>query len=98
MPATVGSQTAPDIAKCSLPGPILLLDELFDMEHPDVAAKCCPGIDSLIQKTGAVVIIATHKPHHWEPLEMRRIVALSSGRILAEEVLERGKSTTMLYK
>ena len=96
--ATVDSQTALDITKCSLPGPILLLDELFDFEHPDVAAKCCPGIDSLIQKMGAVVIIATHKPHHWEPLEMRRTVALSSGRILAEEVLERGKSTTMLYK
>lgn len=98
LPATVGSQTAPDDTKCSLPGPILLLDELTDFEHPDVAARCCPGIDSLIQKTGAVVIIATHKPHHWEPLEMRRTVALSSGRILAEEVLERGKSTTMLYK
>ena len=96
--ATVDSQTALDITKCSLPGPILLLDELFDFEHPDVAAKCCPGIDSLIQKMGAVVIIATHKPHHWESLEMRRTVALSSGRILAEEVLERGKSTTMLYK
>ena len=96
--ATANSQTAPDITERSLPGPILLLDELFDFEHPDVAAKCCPGIDSLIQKTGAVVIIATHKPHHWEPLGMRRTVALSSGRVLAEEVLERGKSISMLYK
>ena len=96
--ATVDSQTIPGIAERSLPGPVLLLDELTDFEHPDVAARCCPGIDSLIQKTGAVVIIATHKPHHWEPLEMRRTVALSSGRMLAEEVLERGKSTSMLYK
>ena len=98
LPATVDSQTVPDITERSLPGPILLLDELLDFEHSDVVAKCCPGIGSLVQKTGAVVIVATHKPHHWEPLEIRRTVALSSGRILAEEVLERGKSTTMIYK
>ena len=79
-------------------GPILLLDELFDFEHPDVPAKCCPGIDSLVKNMGAVIIFATHKPHHWEMLESRRVVALSSGRILAEEMLGKGKSNTMVYK
>ena len=82
----------------NLPGPVLLLDEVFDFEHPDVPAKCCPGIDSLVQNMGAVIIIATHKPHHWEALQSRRVVALSSGKILSEEVLEKGKPNTMVYK
>ena len=67
-------------------------------EHPNVPAKCCPGIDSLVQNVGAVIIIATHKPHHWEALQSRRVVALSSGKILSEEVLEKGRSNTMNYK
>ena len=101
MPAldAIGAQRPDtDNSSSSLPGPILLLDELFDFEHPDVPAKCCPGIDSLVQDLGAVVIIATHKPHHWESLESRRVVALSSGRILSEETVGKGKTTTMVYK
>lgn len=90
--------TNTDSYNYSLPGPILLLDELFDFEHPDVPAKCCPGIDSLVRDMGAVIVIATHKPHHFETLQIRRVMALSSGRILSEEVLEKGKSTTMAYK
>lgn len=98
MPAFDAQLSKVDSSYYSLPGPILLLDELFDFEHTDVPAKCCPGIDSLLQDMGAVVIIATHKPHHWEALQMRRGVALSSGRILSEEVLKKGESMKMVYK
>ena len=77
--------------------PILCLDELFDFEHPDIPRRCSEGIDRLVA-LGSVVVIATHKPHHWEELAQRRVVALSSGRVLSEAVFEKGKGTSMQYK
>lgn len=64
-----------------IPLPILLLDELFDFEHPSVTAKCANGLDRLA-KRGAVVAVATHKPHHWEGVKDRKVVTLNGGRLL----------------
>ena len=66
--------------------PILLLDELFDFEHPDVPKACGSGLENLVA-LGGVVVIATHKPHHWAGVSRRRIVTLSSGRVLTDEIL-----------
>ena len=77
--------------------PIILMDELFDFEHGDIARKCCQGLGALAG-LGAVVIIATHKPDHWKDLERRRVLSLSSGRVLSEEFLRKGEGMSSQYK
>ena len=61
--------------------PILLLDELFDAEHPDTVEKCRNGLLDLIER-GGVVISATHRPRYFASMRSRT-VTLSGGRVLA---------------
>lgn len=62
--------------------PILLLDELFDSEHPSVVANCGEGLMNLVN-AGAVVISATHRPGHFAGLSSRT-VTLSGGKVLSD--------------
>uniref|UniRef100_A0A7S4JNS6 AAA+ ATPase domain-containing protein n=1 Tax=Odontella aurita TaxID=265563 RepID=A0A7S4JNS6_9STRA len=82
VPAETSGVTMSLVRKSTgVPFPIILLDELFDFEHPSVVARCSSGLDRLA-KRGAAVVVATHKPHHWESLKDRNVVTLSGGRIL----------------
>ena len=63
--------------------PILLLDELMDTEHSDVAKSVGNGLLRLTAR-GAIVIAATHRPHHLSGVA-DRVVTLSSGRILLQD-------------
>lgn len=60
--------------------PILLLDELFDAEHPSIVESCARGMLNLIH-AGGVVISATHRPSHFRGMSTRTIT-LSSGKVL----------------
>lgn len=71
-----------------VPYPVLLLDEVFDAEHPGTAKKCHRGIANLVHR-GGVVVVATHRPEHFEGLRSRRTVTLSGGRVLKVETCSR---------
>ncbi|EJK45369.1 hypothetical protein THAOC_36018 [Thalassiosira oceanica] len=62
--------------------PILLLDELFDSEHPSVVANCGKGLVNLVS-AGAVVVSATHRPGHFAGISSRT-VTLSGGKVLSD--------------
>ena len=70
-----------------IPYPIILLDELFDAEHPSTVEKLNRGILNLIGH-GAVVISATHRPGYYTGMASR-VVTLSGGKVLMEERLDR---------
>jgi ABC-type polysaccharide/polyol phosphate transport system ATPase subunit len=63
--------------------PIILMDELFDTEHPSIAENCGKGILNLV-RAGGVVISATHRPGHFRGTACRTIT-LSGGKVLADE-------------
>ncbi|KAL3826863.1 hypothetical protein ACHAXA_005705 [Cyclostephanos tholiformis] len=63
--------------------PIILLDELFDAEHPSIVENCSTGILNLI-RAGGVVISATHRPGHFRGIASRTIT-LSGGKVLTDE-------------
>jgi energy-coupling factor transporter ATP-binding protein EcfA2 len=63
--------------------PIILMDELFDAEHPSIAENCGAGIRNLI-RAGGVVVSATHRPGHFRGMASRTIT-LSGGRVLTDE-------------
>jgi hypothetical protein len=63
--------------------PIILMDELFDTEHPSIAENCGKGIRNLVG-AGGVVISATHRPGHFRGMACRTIT-LSGGKVLADE-------------
>ncbi|KAL3764377.1 hypothetical protein ACHAW5_005118 [Stephanodiscus triporus] len=63
--------------------PIILMDELFDAEHPSIAENCGAGILNLI-RAGGVVVSATHRPGHFRGMASRTIT-LSGGRVLTDE-------------
>ena len=63
--------------------PIILMDELFDAEHPSIAENCGKGILNLV-RAGGVVISATHRPGHFGGMACRTIT-LSGGKVLADE-------------
>lgn len=63
--------------------PILLLDELMDAEHSDIAKTVGKGLLKLTSK-GAIVIAATHRPQHLKSVA-DRTVTLSSGKVLLQE-------------
>jgi len=60
--------------------PILLLDELFDTEHPNIVESCSNGMLNLI-RVGGVILSATHRPGHFRGISSRTIT-LSSGKVL----------------
>ena len=62
--------------------PILLLDEVFDSEHPSVVKNCGEGLTNLVS-TGAVVVSSTHRPGHFAGLSSRT-VTLSGGKVLSD--------------
>jgi len=63
--------------------PIILMDELFDAEHPSIAENCGVGILNVV-RAGGVVISATHRPGHFRGMASRTIT-LSGGRVLTDE-------------
>lgn len=63
--------------------PIILMDELFDAEHPNIVENCCKGILNLV-RAGGVVISATHMPGHFRGMACRT-VTLSGGKVLVDE-------------
>ncbi len=63
--------------------PIILMDELFDVEHPSIVENCGTGIINLI-RAGGVVISATHRPGHFRCITSRTIT-LSGGKVLMDE-------------
>jgi energy-coupling factor transporter ATP-binding protein EcfA2 len=63
--------------------PIILMDELFDTEHPSIAENCGKGVLNLV-RAGGVVISATHRPGHFRGMACRTIT-LSGGKVLADE-------------
>ena len=69
--------------------PILLLDELMDAEHPDIAKTVGKGLLKLTS-TGAIVIAATHRPQHLKSVA-DRIITLSSGKVLLQEFPNEGE-------
>ncbi len=52
--------------------PILLLDELFDTEHPSIVESCTRGMLNLI-RAGGVILSATHRPAHFRCVSSRTI-------------------------
>jgi energy-coupling factor transporter ATP-binding protein EcfA2 len=74
----------PDVARRDGVGyPIILMDELFDAEHPSIVENCGTGILNLI-RAGGVVISATHRPGHFRCITSRTIT-LSGGKVLMDE-------------
>ena len=63
--------------------PVILMDELFDAEHPSIAENCGEGILNVV-RAGGVVISATHRPGHFRGMASRTIT-LSGGRVLTDE-------------
>jgi hypothetical protein len=63
--------------------PVILMDELFDAEHPSIAENCGAGILNVV-RAGGVVISATHRPVHFRGMASRTIT-LSGGRVLTDE-------------
>jgi ABC-type polar amino acid transport system ATPase subunit len=63
--------------------PILLLDELMDAEHSDIAKSVGKGLLRLTAR-GAIVIAATHRPQHFSGVA-DRVVTLSSGKVLLQD-------------
>ena len=63
--------------------PVILMDELFDAEHPSIAENCGAGILNVV-RAGGVVISATHRPGHFRGMASRTIT-LSGGRVLTDE-------------
>jgi energy-coupling factor transporter ATP-binding protein EcfA2 len=60
--------------------PILLLDELFDTEHPSIVESCSNGMLNLI-RAGGIILSATHRPGHFRGISSRTIT-LSGGKVL----------------
>ncbi len=52
--------------------PVILMDELFDAEHPSMAENCGAGILNVVRLAG-VVISATHRPGHFCGMASRTI-------------------------
>ena len=52
--------------------PILLLDELFDTEHPSIVESCSRGMLNLV-RAGGVIVSATHRPAHFRGMSARTI-------------------------
>ena len=77
------SPCTPRQLSISIPYPILFLDELFDFEHSDIPRKVTPGMVKLCNK-GAIIVVATHKPHQMEEFSSR-LIRMSAGRIIQDE-------------
>ena len=82
-PSLVAMQATNSSSESCINSPILLLDELFDTEHPSTVEKCIGGILGLIN-AGAVVISATHRPGYFEGMSTRT-VTLSGGKVLTDK-------------
>jgi energy-coupling factor transporter ATP-binding protein EcfA2 len=47
----------------SIPGPILFLDEWFDVETSEVVQNVMPALKCIINDLNGIVVCVTHKPH-----------------------------------
>jgi hypothetical protein len=63
--------------------PVILMDELFDAEHPSIAETCSAGILNVV-RAGGVVILVTHRPGHFRGMASR-MTMLSGGSVLMDE-------------
>ena len=62
--------------------PILLLDELLDFECTSVSQRVSGGLQTLCS-AGAVIVVATHKPHHFTNSNIvGQTITLVGGKVL----------------
>jgi ABC-type microcin C transport system duplicated ATPase subunit YejF len=71
--------------KILLPAPILLLDEWMDTETSTVIQAVQQGLWTLVQATGALVAIVSHKPERWRRDQISQTITMSGGRVLYVE-------------
>lgn len=65
----------------TVPAPTILLDEWLDKETPTVVRAVQRALQRLVQRTGAIVVCATHVSERFDLAGCRR-VRLQSGRLV----------------
>ena len=56
-------KTTTTSTKIQIPGPVLFLDEWFDVETSEVVRNVQPSLESIVQNLNGIVICVTHKQH-----------------------------------
>jgi hypothetical protein len=62
---------------------VILMDELFDAEHPSIKENCGAGILKVV-RAGGLVILVTHRPGHFRGMAIRTIT-MSNRRVLMDK-------------
>lgn len=65
-----------------IPAPILLIDEWMDTETSTVIQAVQKSLWTLVQLTGALVCVVTHKAERWKLEQIDQTITLSAGRVL----------------
>ena len=58
----------------SFPAPLLLLDEWLDRETSAIIHNVQASLEALVQHTGGIVLVVTHKPERWKLTAMEASV------------------------